>query len=601
MNLQKNELLKKIKKALGLLGSAPILATGLLAIVVTLILSSFVSQLNLQKNSLDELMYKTETYGKSLSYFYNERLKDVVHLAKLTEIKTYFDNVALGMTLKYGLLGSINNIEEKFNQFVSENTVQMKAGDPGKEIYAAVFLLTTDGKILAKSKTLSKAMVSVINEHKRELLENRKDPAVKTFKSPGTGDEIHEFVTIPYWHKGKYSGQITAKMNPGIFFDRFIKDSGYLLSTDGFPIGLEQCSSCMTGKIDGAAFAKIWDELKKTTRYIEFVAPDKTSFLGVRTGITHTPFQLVKLISRHEVLGRVSPWALLIGMTFLLVLIGIGARMNFKNRALRLAAEQKTLQAELKAAQKDKALIAALQVFLLPHQPFADLEKIKVGGFYRPAAEASGDWWSYRYFPKENILNITVGDVTGHGPASAMCTATVAASFRRLTKDKSIRDLEGILKELNEDFTEFTQGQYFMTFTAVNFDLTSNKVDYWNAGAPPISRINKETGDFSFVMARGNPLGSQDFKLGHEELDVKPGDRFFFLTDGITELNIPGGRMLREKSLIQMLTQTKNMNVKDGIQHIQTELDNARQQIPLNDDLTLAIVDLTSVQHNPTV
>ncbi len=133
-----------------------------------------------------------------------------------------------------------------------------------------------------------------------------------------------------------------------------------------------------------------------------------------------------------------------------------------------------------------------------------------------------------------------------------------------------------------------------MTFAAINFNPSEMKLSYWNAGAPPIFRMNRETGVFKSIKAASTPLGSKNFTLGHEEVALSPGDRFFFYTDGVSELELPDGRQMRSKALSRILDQTRSLDVKTSIQFLQDELDKARQQTPLKDDMTFAIVDVPS-------
>jgi signal transduction histidine kinase len=328
------------KKWVSRIASLPFLA-GILAIAITyLIISSFRSQMNLQNDALEELRYKTEAYSKSLSYFYSQRLKDVTNLSQHTELKTYYENLALGMTPEYGLDASVNNIEQLFNRFIEENSLILEKDKEGQPIYKVVYLIEKNGHLLARSHEAGEPVsppevhlpMSLTSDHESASIQVVTNSADHTFK---------EYVSVPYVFKGEYVGQIAAEITDSIFFRRFIENSGYILSLDGLPIGLKQCQNCEAAGFTGEIFSSFWKNLKKGTSYSEIKAPNGASYLLAHSEIKYSPYELVKLISRHEVLGSVSPWVLLIGMSFLLVLIGIGVYVNFRNSAKRAAAERK--------------------------------------------------------------------------------------------------------------------------------------------------------------------------------------------------------------------------------------------------------------------
>ena len=568
--------------------SLPVLALGLTLLIIYLISLSFLSQVKLQKSSLDELVYKTDSFAKSLSFYYNERLKDVTRLADQTEIRTYFDNLALGMTPEYGLSASVINIETKLNLFVDENTLPLEGEKKNGSIYAQAFFLLEDGRVLARSKSDVPDMRRFSQTVLKDILALPKsdEPSVLVFPV-STEFEMREFAAMPFKYKGSFKGWIVGEIHVGTFFDRFMKGSDYLLSLNGQPIALPLCDICKVGKIDAKWFSAIFNTPNLSGHYQEFVSPAKLQFLAVESKIEHTQFQVVKLTLRDTVLGSISPWILLLGMIGFLVLISVGGVTNYRTRLRQVAAE-------LKVVQKDKNLISAVQSYLLPSESHFKEPYVEIAGYYRAAEEASGDWWWYSHSADRKSLTVAMGDVTGHGPASALLTASVAASFRLLEKTNGAQDLESLLRELNKGFLEFGREQYNMTFVAATFNLSAMTLSYWNAGAPPIFRVSQKTGKPESIFSPGTSLGTRDLVLGHKEIKLELGDRFLFFTDGLSELELPEGKQLRRVNLMKIFTQTLPLDVEAGIEFIRAAADEARADVPLKDDVTYAIIDVSA-------
>ena len=61
-----------------------------------------------------------------------------------------------------------------------------------------------------------------------------------------------------------------------------------------------------------------------------------------------------------------------------------------------------------------------------PNEPVAQ-GHFKFAGYFQPASQCGGDWWTWHQLVGDKIL-IVIGDVTGHGVPSAMITAAAKAA-----------------------------------------------------------------------------------------------------------------------------------------------------------------------------
>jgi HAMP domain-containing protein len=113
---------------------------------------------------------------------------------------------------------------------------------------------------------------------------------------------------------------------------------------------------------------------------------------------------------------------------------------NFNVMADRLAIlleetrEKATLEKELEVAR-------TIQDTLVPPNEPVDCGPFNFAGYFQPASQCGGDWWTYHTL-KNNRLLLVIGDVTGHGVPAAMITAAAKASWRRCVRDHAARDHE---------------------------------------------------------------------------------------------------------------------------------------------------------------
>ncbi|HEY8207633.1 MAG TPA: protein kinase, partial [Myxococcaceae bacterium] len=200
------------------------------------------------------------------------------------------------------------------------------------------------------------------------------------------------------------------------------------------------------------------------------------------------------------------------------------------------------VEATQKALEKDMQLTAAVQSLFLPKEVTSKNAAVGVSGYYRPATQCGGDWWWYEPMGDKG-MRVLLGDVTGHGAASAMVTASVASAFQFLRRTATGRNTAELVQELGQHLRNTTEGAYYMTLSAVELDGAAGKLRWWNAGSPPLF-IRRKTGEIEVVNLPGAPLGSSGAPPGFTEVDVAPGERILVFTDGVSELNLPNKKQL---------------------------------------------------------
>lgn len=209
----------------------------------------------------------------------------------------------------------------------------------------------------------------------------------------------------------------------------------------------------------------------------------------------------------------------------------------FSRLSTQIVSALKTAAAHLVAlerAKMEESLENAriVQKHLMPRIP-SDFTGFDVFGWFRAAERTSGDFFDF-FKTKDGRFGVVVGDVTGHGPASALITSQAQASLRSTVR--VVSDLREAVSSVNMDIADRIEVGHFVTmFVAL---LSENgEVEVVNAGHTPPVVYNKNSGEISRINAHGPALGMMaDFEFSDsDKLTLGKGDVILAFTDGITE------------------------------------------------------------------
>lgn len=225
----------------------------------------------------------------------------------------------------------------------------------------------------------------------------------------------------------------------------------------------------------------------------------------------------------------------------------LGENFNFMadqiNILLSQTAEKARIEQELEVAR-------TIQETLVPTADPVDHGTLKFAGFYQPAAQTGGDWWTWSELVGDKVL-LVIGDVTGHGVPSAMITAAAKAACdvaRHVHNDDVT--VTRLLEIMNHAIFESAQRRFVMTCFASIIDTKQRTITYANAGHnfPYLFRQNEGKGEFGSLMIRGNRLGDdRTSRYEAKTTELAGGDVLIWYTDGIVECENENGEEYGEK------------------------------------------------------
>ncbi|MDF0601323.1 PP2C family protein-serine/threonine phosphatase [Psychromarinibacter sp. C21-152] len=178
----------------------------------------------------------------------------------------------------------------------------------------------------------------------------------------------------------------------------------------------------------------------------------------------------------------------------------------------------------------------------------------------RPAGRVGGDLVGM-FEVNAREIGVFALDVSGHGIASALMTARLAAHFAGTTPGTNIaitRDRDGqpvmrnpsaAVARLNDIVLNQMETEQYLTLILARIALDDGRVTLTQAGHPH-PMIHRADGAVESAGDGGMPVGLLPAAgFSDTELQLRPGDRILIGSDGITECMSPGHEMFDDAGL----------------------------------------------------
>jgi serine phosphatase RsbU (regulator of sigma subunit) len=258
---------------------------------------------------------------------------------------------------------------------------------------------------------------------------------------------------------------------------------------------------------------------------------------------------------------------------------------------IRLADQIETMLQQMTSTasmKKELEVARTVQQMLLPPNDVIEREGVTIAAYCQPAQECGGDWWNVQELADGRLLSV-VGDVTGHGIASAILTGTAkaAADLAHLVTRGKVQ-LNVLLHLMNHAIHQAGHEKVLMTATAGVLDPTTKELTYANAGHvfPYLVR----GADVRPLVAHGPPLGSaaaNDYPLSKVQLEK--GDTVVWFTDGLTELENEAGEQFSDKRLRALCQRAQQLPARDFRDELVRSLLTFAGGRPAADDITVVV------------
>ncbi|QXG74369.1 serine/threonine-protein phosphatase [Modestobacter sp. L9-4] len=212
---------------------------------------------------------------------------------------------------------------------------------------------------------------------------------------------------------------------------------------------------------------------------------------------------------------------------------------------------------------------------------------VALAGILEPAYNVGGD--SFDYALDGHVLHLAVFDAMGHGLEAATMATVVVATYRHGRRsDASLPDLYVQM----DDVLSATYPGRFATAQVGRLDTETGVLSWVNAGHPAALVVRSGGSVEELVGPITRPVGLGGVAPQVSTVQLEPGDRVLFFTDGVVEERLADGAQFGEERLREFVEQanTDDVSVAETVRLLSHALMEARGG-QTSDDASLLLVE----------
>ena len=282
-----------------------------------------------------------------------------------------------------------------------------------------------------------------------------------------------------------------------------------------------------------------------------------------------------------------------------LLLVGLGGLLVYRHydtnrRVIQYQKETAVIREAQARQEKDMEAARAVQQTLLPLS--LRFPGFETAAHWSTADQTGGDWYSGYFDDNAGIAYLFLGDVTGHGFASALVTGlahgAVSSVFKLYSKESALKPDElliRIARAVNHVVHESaSRSVRAMSMVCLALNSKTGEIHMINCGHPQVYLINNDK--VEVLLGSGSLLGfhaEPEFEV--KTYSMERGNRLFVYTDGVLENGRNAGKAVSFAKLRRVLKQS-DKPLSEMHSEVVSLLKTTWQDAPLEDDYTLVLM-----------
>ncbi|QGV76854.1 PP2C family protein-serine/threonine phosphatase [Streptomyces ficellus] len=252
-----------------------------------------------------------------------------------------------------------------------------------------------------------------------------------------------------------------------------------------------------------------------------------------------------------------------------------------------IAVAERDTDLYLQARRANRLTLAAeMQWQLLPGRSCARPE-YEIGAQLEPAYAIYGD--NFDWSASADHLTLTVTNGMGEGIEAALLTNLAINALRNARRAGLSLVDQAFLAD--QAIYGHYHGAAHLSVLLLRFDLATGEVEIVDAGSPKMWRLRQGKAEPIELEAQ-LPLGMfEDTIYAAQPFTVLPGDRLFFLSDGVYDVASPAGERYSETALTRAMTATRLLPPSQVPRAVLHELAGHRGPIDADDDAMVVCLD----------
>jgi sigma-B regulation protein RsbU (phosphoserine phosphatase) len=260
--------------------------------------------------------------------------------------------------------------------------------------------------------------------------------------------------------------------------------------------------------------------------------------------------------------------------------------------------------------KSDLEAAAKIQKSLLPKE-YLEIQNANFSYAFKPCEELGGDILNV-FQLDENHVGLYILDVSGHGIPAALLSVTLSRVMSPIPGQSSLllQQIAGsskyrlvspveVAEQLNWQFLMDTESAQYFTLIYGILNLATHEFRYVSAGHPGLIYLARES-EPTTLEKFGGPIGFiRETKFKEFSVRMKPGDRLYLYSDGVTEATNPNEEEFGEQQLLRTLDRNRDLLIKDSISSLLKSVEEWHGNGRFEDDVSVLAVEIAdrAAQH----